>query len=135
MKLMTRTIERVPDWATTYLYYGDESGLDEGDKKLANDFEAKLRAEGLRLVCPIDGTESVFEPHPAFGLACGTIDWTAEVIPKVYEIECRETLSVRVRIEAHSRKEACKKANELMGGGHDGWESLGKRIYRCKEIK
>ena len=37
-----------------------------------------LKKERLRLICPIDGTESEFEPYPAFGLACETVDFAAE---------------------------------------------------------
>ena len=41
MAIKTRTIEKVPQWATCYLYYGDDSGLhiESGEKKLAVDFE------------------------------------------------------------------------------------------------
>lgn len=136
MAIKTKTIEKVPRWATCYLYHGDDSGLDieSGEKKLADDFLDRLHKEGLRIVCPIDGSDSEFEPHPAFGLACDTIDWIAEELPKTYELEFRETLAATFRVEAHSRREAIRKANELLDEGHDGWDSRGRRLHRCKEI-
>ena len=41
-----------------------------------------LRKEGYRLLSPIDGSKDEFNPDPAFGLACSTVDYTAEVIKK-----------------------------------------------------
>lgn len=79
-KLKTTTVEKVPQWATTYIVYGDDSGINEEDKKLVDDWIEKLNKHGLRLICPVDGSESEFEPYPAFGLASSTVDYTAEVI-------------------------------------------------------
>lgn len=78
MAIKTMTIRNVPQWTTTYIMYNDDSGLNDEDKKLVDDFEDRLLKKKLRLICPIDGTENEFEPYPAFGLACDTVDWTAE---------------------------------------------------------
>jgi hypothetical protein len=134
MGIKTDVIEKVPQWATTYIMYNDDSGLNGDDKKLVDDFEDKLLKKKLRLICPIDGTENEFEPYPAFGLACDTVDWTAEVLPKTYELEFRETLVAVVQVEAHSRREAIAKANEMLKDGRDGWDSMGQRLHRCKEV-
>lgn len=134
MGIKTDVIEKVPQWATTYIMYDDDSGLNDEDKKLVDDFEDRLLKKKLRLVCPIDGTENEFEPYPAFGLACETVDWTAEVLPKTYELEFRETLATVVQVEAHSRREAIAKANEFLKDGRDGWDSMGQRLHRCKEV-
>lgn len=72
------TVERIPQWAVCYLVYGDDSALEPDDKKLVDDYEDRLLAKGLRLVCPIDGTENDFCAYPAFGLACETVDFAAE---------------------------------------------------------
>lgn len=72
------TVERIPQWATCYLVNSDGSGLEPDDRKLVDDYVARLLSKGLRLVCPIDGTENEFCAHPAFGLACETVDFTAE---------------------------------------------------------
>ena len=73
------TVERIPQWAMCYLVNGDDSGLAPKDMKMVDDYvERLLKEEHLRLLGPIDGTESEFEPHPAFGLACGTVDFAAE---------------------------------------------------------
>ena len=76
------TVEKVPDWAVCYLVNADPSGLDDQDRQLVDEYVDRLYKRGLRLVYPIDGTESEFEPYPAFGLACGTVDFTAEILPK-----------------------------------------------------
>ena len=80
MSIKTTTIRNVPQWATTYIMYSDDSGLNDEDKKLVDDFEDNLLKKKLRLICPIDGTENEFEPYPAFGLSCDTVDWTAEEV-------------------------------------------------------
>ena len=72
-------VRNVPQWAVCYLVNSDDSGLTPEDKKTVDDYvERLLKKEHLRLLGPIDGTESEFEPHPAFGLACGTVDFAAE---------------------------------------------------------
>jgi len=75
----TVKVEKIPDWAVNYLVNSDDSNLTSEDKKMVDDYvERLLKKERLRLICPIDGTESEFEPHPAFGLASGTVDFAAE---------------------------------------------------------
>lgn len=75
----TVKVEKIPDWAVNYLVNSDDSNLTPEDKKMVDDYvERLLKERHLRLICPIDGTESEFEPHPAFGLASGTVDFAAE---------------------------------------------------------
>jgi hypothetical protein len=75
----TVKVEKIPVWAVAYLVNADDSGLTPEDKKLVDDYvERLLKKERLRLICPIGETASEFEPHPAFGLACGTVDFAAE---------------------------------------------------------
>ena len=82
MKTKFKTVRSIPCWAASYFANADTSGLSEEDLKLCRDYEARLRRDsGLKLVCPIDGTHNGFSSCPAFGLACDTEDWTAEVIP------------------------------------------------------
>lgn len=78
--IKTDVVEKVPEWATQYLYYGDDSGLEKEDIRLCDEFVEKLKKNGMRLIAPKEGTESEFEPHPTFGLASGTIDWDVELV-------------------------------------------------------
>ena len=75
------TVSGIPCWAASYLEDADSSGLNDEDKKLADDYKKKLLKEGLKLVAPIEDTRNEFNRYPAFGLACDTEDWSAEVIP------------------------------------------------------
>lgn len=70
-------VENVPQWAASYLVNGDASGLETYDKSLVDEWTGKLRAEGLELLAPVDGSENEFCSAPAFGLACGTVDFAA----------------------------------------------------------
>lgn len=83
--MKTDIVERVPQWAVTYLEYGDDSSLEPHDKALVDGFVDKLRKEGFRLVAPVDGSESEFELRPAFGLACSTVDYIVETLEKHHE--------------------------------------------------
>jgi hypothetical protein len=74
-------VENVPCWAAIYFVTGELSGYSEEDLKLIREYEDKLKREGLRLVCPIEGTRNEFCATPAFGLACDVEDWEAEVLP------------------------------------------------------
>lgn len=76
----TTVVERIPKWAVDYFVNAETSALDKEDLKLVTDYEKKLREQGLRLIAPIKGTENAFISHPAFGLACDTVDFEAEVI-------------------------------------------------------
>lgn len=77
MGVKTETVEKIPNWATRYLMYGDDGGIEENDRKVCDSFVRGLRENGLFLLGPVDGTRDGFCPHPAFGLACETQDWTA----------------------------------------------------------
>ena len=71
-------VERIPMWAVDYFVNAETSALDEEDLKSVKDYEERLLRKGLRLTCPIEGTENEFCPYPAFGLACDTVDFYAE---------------------------------------------------------
>ena len=85
--MRTTTIHDIPCWAATYLYYGDESGISEDDKALCDAFVKKLRERGYRLLEPVEDTVDGFNSCPAFGLACDTEDWVAEVLPKKKKVK------------------------------------------------
>lgn len=74
----TMTIKNVPQWATTFLMYGDVSALgEEGDYATIIEWLDGLRRDGWRLVAPIFGTENEFCSRPEFGESCAAVDWTA----------------------------------------------------------
>lgn len=81
-EIKTTTIDRVPQWASYYLCYGESEGISEKEKKMVDDWVEGLRKEGYRLIEPIEGTENEFDSWPAFGLPCAVQDWVAEVIGK-----------------------------------------------------
>jgi hypothetical protein len=75
----TVTVERIPQWAVCYLVNSEDDSLSSDDRKQIDEYVKRLfKEEHLRLICPIDGTENEFCAHPAFGLACGTVDFAAE---------------------------------------------------------
>lgn len=77
----TPKVERIPQWAVCYLVNSDDDSLSSDDKRQVDEYVKRLlEEERLRLLGPIGGTESEFERHPAFGLACGTVDFFAERI-------------------------------------------------------
>jgi len=76
----TTVVEGIPRWAEDYFVNAETSALDEEDLKLVTDYEKNLLKKGLRLICPIEGSENEFNPYPAFGLACDTVDFDAEVM-------------------------------------------------------
>lgn len=78
--IRTTTVHRVPQWASYYIEYGESDNLTEKEVKMVDRWLEDLRKEGLRLICPIEGTENEFDSNPAFGLACGVQDWTAEIV-------------------------------------------------------
>lgn len=57
----------IPEWAAVYFENADASGLTEEDKKLADDYVAKIESEGYDLA--YDGENLGFCPNPEFGLA------------------------------------------------------------------
>ena len=73
-------VEGIPDWATSYLVNGDDSGLSEEDKADVDRYVDTLASEGLALAHPIEGTEKEFDRYPAFGKACATSTWIANEI-------------------------------------------------------
>ena len=73
-------VEGIPNWATCYIMYGDDSGLTLEDVAMADKFVKDLEKDGLRLSHPISGSENEFNSYPAFGDACDTTDWSCESI-------------------------------------------------------
>lgn len=69
------TIEKIPDWAMCYLFYGDESGLDKEEKQMADQWERQMIESGfdLGLMEPVSW-EPYFSYHPAFGKGCNVYD-------------------------------------------------------------
>lgn len=130
-KLKTTTVEGVPQWAVNYFEYGDESGISAEDKKMADQWYEKISSGGLHLIFPIDGSENEFNPSPAFGLACSTVDYTAEVLPKEYDVYFTEKFVCKVRVKAHSKKEAIAAASSYLDGGSEAWESQGIKFKSC----
>lgn len=78
-------VENVPQWAVDYLVNSDPSGLADEEKRMVDRWVEKLAGEGLELLCPVDGSENEFCSAPAFGLACGTVDFAARRTPRVKE--------------------------------------------------
>lgn len=75
------TIEGIPTWATCYIMYGDtDAYTPKEDWETVDNYLEELREKGYRLVEPKDGTKNDFNQYPAFGLACETEDWIAEVV-------------------------------------------------------
>ena len=73
-------IEGIPNWAVTYIMYGEVPGdLTDEDVKLVDEYLRILESMGIRLIAPIEGTENEFNRHPAFGDACATTDWSCEI--------------------------------------------------------
>lgn len=75
------TVEGIPNWATTYIMYGDmtEDMTDE-DVEMVDAYLEKLAEQGISLIEPIKGTENEFNPYPAFGYGTSTEDWYARKI-------------------------------------------------------
>ena len=73
-------VEGIPNWAAYYIGYGEVTDdMTVEDVKLVDDYLRKLDNDGIRLIAPIEGTENEFNPHPAFGDACDTTDWSCEI--------------------------------------------------------
>ena len=53
--------------------------MTEEDVKMVDDYLRELDRQGIHLIEPIKGTENEFNPHPAFGDACDTTDWSCEI--------------------------------------------------------
>ena len=74
------TIEKVPCWAVCPIVNDDYSGLDDEDVRLLGAWLKKLDEDNVCLLGPVEGTESEFEPYPAFGPASDTIDFSAKIL-------------------------------------------------------
>lgn len=79
MAVKFETVEGVPSWAVCGFEYGDWSGVEESDRAAAENWRRGLASEGLRLVCPVDAWVASFDPSPAFGAACDTVAYHAEL--------------------------------------------------------
>jgi len=76
---------RIPDYALSYLVNGDDSGLDEQDKKnidsyMKNFYNVLNDEEFIIFAVNQECKESYFTWHPAFGLACSVIDCTILIV-------------------------------------------------------
>lgn len=71
----------IPNWATMYIYYGEDETLSTDDKEQCDAFLTELKRQGvMHFIEPADCSEQVFNKYPAFGLPCGTQDWIVEVL-------------------------------------------------------
>ena len=70
-------VENVPQYAVAYLVYGETDSLSVEDLKAIRRWLDGLKAQGIRLVAPIEGSENAFCTKPTFGLACETVDFDA----------------------------------------------------------
>lgn len=63
----------IPDWAVSYIEYADDSGLNDEDKKIVDEYIDGIAADGLRL--SFDGEELGFVRQPEFGLASNCVKY------------------------------------------------------------
>lgn len=63
------TVE-IPDYALSYLVYGDSSGITEEDKAIIDEW---VRDEGYEIISPSD-EPAYFVPYPPFGLPCDCVE-------------------------------------------------------------
>ena len=76
--MILEVVENVPDWAVCAIEYGDETGLELCDVRALHAWLNELERDGLRPVGPVEGSENEFCSSPAFGDACGTVDYYVE---------------------------------------------------------
>ncbi len=70
-------VENVPQYAVSYLIYGETDDLLPEDLEAVRAWHNGLLAQGIMLGAPIEGSENEFCAKPAFGLACETVDFDA----------------------------------------------------------
>lgn len=74
----------IPGYALSYLVNGDDSGLDENDKKDIDDYmkDYYTRADSVNghVVFSVDSEEGYFDSCPEFGLACDVYDCTIAIL-------------------------------------------------------
>lgn len=75
----TTTISNIPQWAVSYIEYGDIGDTTPAERDMVDRYRRGLADEGIRLAAPIEGTENEYCAYPAFGAACATIDYTATI--------------------------------------------------------
>lgn len=135
--MRTTIIRNVPQWAVQYLEDpSNKEGLLDDDVKKIEDFKAILARDHLSLICPKNGTENEFCSCPAFGAACATVAYIAEVIPPMWEITVRETRECTIRSRGFTMKEAKAKIWEHLdkfGLGID-WKTVGTKISGCEPV-
>ena len=67
-------VSNFPQHMLCYLFYGDREGISDEDVRELDRF---MEANGLtsyKGCSKVDGTQNEFCSHPAFGLACATVD-------------------------------------------------------------
>lgn len=88
--MKTITIRNIPQWSVCYIEYKDDNGLTTEDKEQVDNFLLDLQREGWQLNEPIKGSENAFCRYPLFGLACPTVDYTANKIEKKEYFKTKE---------------------------------------------
>ena len=71
-KIKTETFDNIPQWAVTYLAYGDKDGLSDEDIALADNWAKRNQIASLIGA----GEERYFSSHPEFGLASDCVTAT-----------------------------------------------------------
>lgn len=70
----SRTIEHVPQYAVTYMMYGESDGLTDEDVETIDNF---MSGKGIGTITgTVEGTENEFDNNPAFGLPTSTVTVT-----------------------------------------------------------
>lgn len=69
--VVTDIVEDIPQWAVQYLLYGESDNLTAEDISLADAF---CKEVGGSFCSVVEGSENDFCAHPAFGLACATVN-------------------------------------------------------------
>lgn len=80
MKIIDYIEDDCPTWALSYLVNGDASGLEDGEAEQVDEWvkenterlQAKYPGASIELLFD-DGEGDEFNPSPAFGLACATV--------------------------------------------------------------
>lgn len=73
MKINEKGLEKIPTWALSAIINGDNTGLEDSDIKLIEDWFAETGYDDI--VCPTDEEyQPYFTHYPAFGKATDVVD-------------------------------------------------------------
>ena len=130
------TVKNVPVWAENYLYYGDDSGITDDDRKMVEAWVGELAKKNIRLVCPDSDTYNEFNSDVAFGLKCATEDWSAEIARRTFKLKVRKTQECTIYVDAYSNAEAKRNAVKIAEGDgpSDGWWNDRISAVKCEEV-